>query len=131
MMIDRRFERAWFERGKLNAAPVSWLDRVGFSLLRFRAWLLALRQAKCSHEVCGDECSKCGWPFRILNVYTPRGFTVAPRFLVQLRRALPPGVKVITLEGAAPHLGLVGFELPPAQFLNMQSALGESLRAAP
>ena len=130
-MIDRKYERAWMERGELGQPVPSLWDRIGLGFMRFRAWLRARKQAKCSHEVIGSGCSKCGWPFRILNVYTPRGFTVAPRFLVQLRRALPPGVKVITLEGAAPHLGLVGFELPPAQFLNMQSALGESLRAAP
>lgn len=126
-----RFEREWRERGaiahgmKRTRGPLDWL---AYQLARFRAWRLARTQAKCSHEVLGQRCVKCGWPLRLLNVYVPTGYELAPSFARWARRELPPGVKIVVVddcEGA--HLGTVGFELPALDFALMTGNLGAHL----
>jgi hypothetical protein len=129
-MATIEFYQLWTARGKVGAARVGFLARVSYALARFRAARVARIQARCSHEVIGDDCAICGWPFRLLNVYTPPGLKVARPFLVLLRRELPPGVRVVTVEGQAAHLGIVGFELPPLLFMRLQSALQQNLEIA-
>lgn len=126
-MID--FYDVWFKRGQLKPSPEKSLSSIAFGFLRLRALLEARAWSKCSHEVLGDRCELCGWPFRLMNVYEPEGMKLDRRFLRVLRKELPPGVRIMRISGAtAPQLGTVGFEIAPLHFVRLQSAFHSYLR---
>ena len=126
---ERRFVDEWKAKHALARPKRTIWDWLAYHLARFSAWRVARKQRKCHHSVIGDSCQKCGWPLRMLNVYTPQGLKPSAGFLRFVRRELPPGVAVVQVEGEAPQLGLVGFELPPGEFMLMQSRLTRSLEA--
>ncbi len=91
---------------------------------RFRRWRSlwkARKQRKCSHEVIGQHCVKCGWEMRILNIYHPPGAALPPKFYSDLESIIEPGtmVQMVPNEDGEKSLrfGSVGFDLSSEHFI--------------
>lgn len=86
------------------------------------------------HHVLGENCIKCGWKLRILNVYIPEGLVSNPELLdllVAFSRADTKIVSVQTVADNPPTINEVGFNMRPLDKMYLTVKLGESLMEAP